>query len=327
MRPGNFPATGPGAVRGLHRVAAAVALIALLLTAAPTRAESPDPTHGDVVLFPAPSEIEFEPRPSPAGTPAAQADPAPAASFRRQVGLHIPGTRFRAGTGWWKLLCRADGGCRLAAARLSIANAIHPIYDSAPVPSQVLGWLDVEGTPKPPVAGEVVLAVFKPLRSLAALPLQAGQVPTFLHQAMADYPGTAELGRRGTMEVRVPTPGTTTLLIPRLLRNPDPHAQTAPDAPAAEGDRLALELRINDRRQRLGEFDTEGIEGLQPRGRKQYLLWSGDLDGDGQPDFLVDFSGANSRDIALFLSSLAPPGQLVGEAGRFRFSDPSMAGC
>jgi hypothetical protein len=56
------------------------------------------------------------------------------------------------------------------------------------------------------------------------------------------------------------------------------------------------------------------------------LLWAGDLDADGKPDFLVSF-GMGSYNVALFLSSLAGPGEMVGEAGRFAYFPVEMAGC
>ncbi|MDT0632806.1 hypothetical protein RQM47_12670 [Rubrivirga sp. S365] len=51
------------------------------------------------------------------------------------------------------------------------------------------------------------------------------------------------------------------------------------------------------------------------------LLWAGDLDGDGRLDLLLDEADhyVVSRP-ALYLSSAAPPGALVGRAGRHRTS-------
>lgn len=44
------------------------------------------------------------------------------------------------------------------------------------------------------------------------------------------------------------------------------------------------------------------------------LLWAGDLDRDGRLDFIFDSSGKNSGAICVWLSSLAKPGEPVGEA-------------
>jgi hypothetical protein len=60
--------------------------------------------------------------------------------------------------------------------------------------------------------------------------------------------------------------------------------------------------------------------------RQDYLLWAGDLDGDGKPDLILNH-GEPGIQVALYLSSLAKDGELVGLAGRFQYSDPSSAGC
>lgn len=49
------------------------------------------------------------------------------------------------------------------------------------------------------------------------------------------------------------------------------------------------------------------------------LVWVGDLDGDGKPDFLVNTSWHyNVRDLFLWLSTQAKPSQLVGRVARLR---------
>jgi len=49
------------------------------------------------------------------------------------------------------------------------------------------------------------------------------------------------------------------------------------------------------------------------------LLWAGDLDKDGKLDLLMDITNHyNISETALFLSSLARSGELVGKAGTFR---------
>lgn len=59
---------------------------------------------------------------------------------------------------------------------------------------------------------------------------------------------------------------------------------------------------------------------------KDFLIWAGDLDGDGKPDLLMNFTDY-FWDTVLFLSSLAKPGELVGVAGRFHYSPPDSPGC
>jgi hypothetical protein len=65
---------------------------------------------------------------------------------------------------------------------------------------------------------------------------------------------------------------------------------------------------------------------MRPVRPEEYLLWAGDLDADGKPDFLISF-GMGSYKVALFLSSLARPGELVGEAGRFDYFPVELSGC
>jgi hypothetical protein len=55
---------------------------------------------------------------------------------------------------------------------------------------------------------------------------------------------------------------------------------------------------------------------------KDYLLWAGDLDGDGKPDFLISFVDGDGP-IHLYLSSTAKPKRLVGLAGIY---NPPSAG-
>lgn len=297
----------------------ALAVLVLFLSGAfvPARGDNlTDPTRGDMVLFPGPlQELELP------GTPGSGAA---AVSKPVVMGLNIPGKSFRAGDGWWSLIC--DSGCRLSPARMAATPATHPVYDSDPTPSQILSWTPLpkglstrNGNSESDLPGPKLLAMVKPIRSLQGLMLTAGPVKTWLHQAMENYPAGSRIG---TMEVSIPiTPNTNALLVPRLRR-----ALAGPEN-TGQAETMLLELRIGDRRQQLGLFDTSGIEGLGPVRPTAYLMWAGDLDGDGQLDLLVDFSGGNGRKVELFLSTLATGKDLVGSAGSFEFYDPSSAGC
>ncbi len=72
----------------------------------------------------------------------------------------------------------------------------------------------------------------------------------------------------------------------------------------------ALELTLGAVSQRLvddvGSADEDSTTSL---------LWAGDLDGDGQLDFLLETTGRNSESLCLYLSRPAAPGALVGGAG------------
>jgi hypothetical protein len=53
-----------------------------------------------------------------------------------------------------------------------------------------------------------------------------------------------------------------------------------------------------------------------------YLLWAGDIDGDGKIDLYLSLGGFNLEERRLFLSSQAPPGQLVKGVAKF-----TITGC
>jgi hypothetical protein len=272
---------------------------ALLLACGPApAADIDDPTRGDVVLFPAPME-ELK--------PATPANPKPL------MGWNMPGRNFRAGEGWWGLSCGKGTDCKLTALKLAISPSRHEVYDADAVPSQLLVWSPL------PASGDL-LAVFKPVRAAAGLPLAAGPVKTWLQQGMGGpYP---EGGRLATMEVSIPMGAAgSALLVPRLRL-----AATNSDTGREQREGLVLELRLGARRQLLDEFGNDYEGNVSPVNPTEYLVWAGDLDGDGKLDLLLNTGGCSVKRV-LWLSSLAKGQALVGMAGSFEYFDPRRSEC
>ncbi len=226
----------------------------------------------------------------------------------------LPGREYKAGSGWWALAC--PGRCELYPLALAIKPEKHPIYDGDPVPGQRLSFSPV------PAISEALM-IFKPLRLKTPLSLQAGPVPTY-------YPGLLPRLRRpaspGTMEGEIGLPkGQTARLVPVLLMPPAAKQTTDQRYEQSEQPTLTLELHMDGRRQTLGSFSF-GIEGNMALKPSDYLIWAGDLDGDGKPDYLInlDFNGAEQT---LFLSTLAEGDELVGMAGSFKYFPIDSAGC
>ena len=277
-------------------------------------------TQSDMVLFPGSfaalvSNVNQDPN---AGAPGSKA------------GWHIPGRGYRAGTGWWALVCDADEkigddrkGCKLHSTQLSITNAVHGVYDSEPVSSQLLYWsplpANLDKVPREDEKRPKLIAEFKPIRSLATLKLNGGPVSSYVHQGMTNYPAAQ---RPGTLEVRLSMGNRRYAdIVPRIqLAAPKDEGQMAITAIAT------FEMRIGNQRQQLPGYGFCEMGGTGQLTRQDYLLWAGDLDGDGKPDLILNHGGCDIH-VALYLSSLAKDGELVGVAGNFQYSDPSSAGC
>jgi hypothetical protein len=304
-----------------RQIATMAILLAAVLAAVPAAAADPtsgtSDTHGDLVVFPG----NFEPLVAANDTRAEAGGPG------RPTGWHIPGRSYLGGDGWWALVCGNElsatlaQGCTLHSTHLSVTRAMHSVYDGEPIASQLLHWSPLPANldrlarenEKPPT----LVAVFKPIRSLAGMKLMAGPVATYVHPGMGHYPAT---GRPGTLEVRLTmADGKYLDIVPRVAKSP-------PGEPSPLVNIATFELRQGTLRQRLPgyEFSEIGDDGsLSPQ---QYLLWAGDLDGDGKPDLIINHGGYGSN-VAVYLSSLAKEGELVGFAGSFQYSDPSAAGC
>lgn len=290
-------------------------------------AESNSLTHGDMVLFPGngfgPLVSHDNQNPN-AGLPGTKA------------GWHIPGKEYRAGTGWWVLVCQSDEKladedkfCQLYSTTLSVSKAKHDVYDSEQVGSQLLYWAPLPAyLDKVPLEDQKrpdLIALFKPIRTLAKLKFSPGSVTSYVHRSMSVYPAPPRIG---TLEVRLSLgSGAFMDVVPRIRL---PQTQTAAqndEQPAYNPyDIDVFELRMGNQRQQLPGYTVEELDGGPLQNQQSYLLWAGDLDGDGQPDLILNHGGYGIH-VALYLSSLAGEGELVGLAGSFDYADPSSAGC
>ena len=77
----------------------------------------------------------------------------------------------------------------------------------------------------------------------------------------------------------------------------------------AEGGRFLLQLRAQGKRQLLDELGL-----CSHTVSTNYLVWAGDLDRDGQPDYLIDFAD-EIGEAKLYLAHAAAAKELAGVAG------------
>lgn len=248
-----------------------------------------------------------------------------------KAGWHLPGRSYRSASGWWALVCNAGEkqtsrhkSCKLYDTRLTVTPARHGVYDSEPVKSQLLYWsplpFKLDKMPQEDEKRPDLIAVFKPVRSLANLTLSAGPLTTYLHRGMGSYP-TAQ--RPGTLEVRIATgKGLPLDIVPRVLSA----TSSSEESKVKPGDIATVELRMGKLRQRLPGYIFSALDSTGQLHQTDYLLWAGDLDGDGRADLILNHSEEPVH-AALYLSSLAKEGELVGLAGSLQYTDPSSAGC
>lgn len=194
----------------------------------------------------------------------------------------VGGDLIPSGDGWWILACDKD--CALYAATLQVSETTASVRSDEQIPAQKLQWM-----PVPP--GQVV-AILKPAAN-SQLHLKAGVLKTM------DF----SMQSSDTMNITIPLDnGQIALLVPRVMS----------DA-VVQIDRL--ELRIDGKRQALPGYE------LSETNEVQFLSWAGDLDDDGKLDLIISHSGQQVDD-ALYLSSLAQLGELVGLAGSIRYEQP-----
>ncbi|MGH8168936.1 MAG: hypothetical protein ACRETJ_00170 [Steroidobacteraceae bacterium] len=211
-----------------------------------------------------------------------------------------PKHAFDSGPDWLALTCTGHD-CKLEPASLVVKPQFQTgQYDDRPTYGEHLKFTAAH------VSGRTVVAWLRTDRAPAWLKPRA--VPTYFGPG---YPLETD-PKVGTLSAKIHLPdGTAALLVPAEITSA--LLAKAGIANTNLDSNYVLQLRASDKRQLLGAFGMCGLGSSFPSPR-EYLLWTGDLDGDGKPDYLIDFSVDADGSTELYLSGSARPGELVGLA-------------
>ena len=100
----------------------------------------------------------------------------------------------------------------------------------------------------------------------------------------------------------------------------------AADEPCPKFPQVRWRFRYSGVERTLGTH--AGSELGEPLGIQDYVVWIGDLDGDGKPDLMVrPQDRADYLELALYLSGALTPGTPWRPASRFYWWDPANPGC
>jgi hypothetical protein len=207
-----------------------------------------------------------------------------------------PGEYYKKGDNWLALACTEDDACRFEPAVLDVKKeSWQGHYDDVasagqrltfklrkPAAAKVIAWFDTSAAP----------AWVKP-----------GNVATYPVDKGHNVPGTLD-----TL-VNLPDESTASLVPMLLSRKVNPELAQRFDTSSAT---ILLQLRAQGKRQLLPGVLGSCSQALD--NNSSYLLWAGDLDDDGKPDYLISFIDADGP-VHLYLSGKAAVGQLVGLAG------------
>jgi hypothetical protein len=223
------------------------------------------------------------------------------------------GREFKSGPGWLALVC-SPTACTFQSAALTARPKSRKEDDGArPTPGQQLTFkLAAPSRSK-------VVAWFSTEPGSPAW-LKSGPVATY-------YSGTGrpKATGKGSFEAKIESPGgaLATLVPMALTEKYAPGLGRSWDS-SSGSPAYFLQLRSGGKRQLLpGQLGTCS---QQVSLDADYLLWSGDLDGDGKPDYLISFDEGNGGQQHLYLSGSARPGQIVGLAGQ-HLASPGEGEC
>lgn len=196
-------------------------------------------------------------------------------------GTWLPGAWYRSGGGWLGLACQG-ARCRLVPARLSVRAEARK-SDDGPQPGQRLRF--------------------------STESRQQGQVLAWMRrQRGVTWQAPGEVSTMAAVTQGFERPDTPGALEIRLMHPKQGEMRLVPMFDQAHGE-YELQLRTRTQRQTLDVWQS-----CSPDVAPDYLLWAGDVDRDGQADFLIRGLADPGRTV-LFLSSRAQADELVGFAG------------